>query len=70
MELGVEWSRRDVGAAQCGIALRLWDSSADICTVNIKNHPEFAAVAIQLLKGLFVALGSLMAHGPLTCTAV
>lgn len=55
MELGVE--RRDVRAAQCGIALRLWDSNADICTVNIRNYPEFAAVAIHLLKGLFVAWG-------------
>lgn len=45
-------------AAQCGIALRLRYSSADICTANIRNNPEFAAVAIHLLKGLFVASGS------------
>lgn len=70
MELGVEWSDRDVRGAQCGIALWLWDWSADICTVNIRNYPKIAAVAIHLLKGLFVALGSLMPHGPLTATAV
>lgn len=70
MELRVKWSCRDVRAAQCGIALRLRDSSADICTANIRNNPEFAAVAIHLLKGLFVASGSLMAHGPLTCTGI
>lgn len=49
---------RDV---QCGarqICLRLQDSSADICTANIKSSPEFAAVAIHLLKEPFVARGS------------
>lgn len=59
--------------AQCRgrqICLRLWDSSADICTVHIKNSPEFAAVAIHLLKEPFVAQGALMAHRLLTCMAV
>lgn len=45
---------------QCGarqICLRLQDSSADICTANIKSSPEFAAVAIHLLKEPFVARG-------------
>lgn len=63
MELRVKRGCGDVRAAQCGI----W--SADICTADIRSHPEFAAVAIHLLKGPFVASGSLMAHGPLTCTA-
>lgn len=59
--------------AQCRarqICLRLWDSSADICTVHIKNSPEFAAVAIHLLKEPFVAQGALMAHRLLTCMAI
>lgn len=59
--------------AQCRarqICLRLWDSSADICTVHIKNSPEFAAAAIHLLKEPFVAQGALMAHRLLTCMAI
>ena len=45
------------------------DSSADICTVHIKNSPEFAAVAIHLLKEPSVAQGPLIAHRLLTCMA-
>lgn len=45
---------------QCGarqIGLRLQGSSADICSANIRSSPEFAAVAIHLLKEPFVARG-------------
>ena len=52
------------------ICLGLNNSSADICTMNIKSGPEFAAVAIHLLKEPFVAEGALMAHRLLTCTAI
>lgn len=60
-------------AAQCRarqIRLRLWDLSADICTVHIRNSPEFAAAAIHLLKEPFVARRALKAHRLLTCMAI
>lgn len=58
------------GVQSAQLGLRVWDSSADICTMHIKNSQKFAAVAIHLLKGASVAQRALIAHRLLTCMAV